>query len=334
MAEEANTGSTYTIGGADSVVELVEIPSEAFAGEGVAAGGTDTQILAKASDADYDTEWIDAPTGGGGGGSDDGVIETIAFAADGTVTITRSVGVDITTDASTALALLTGATFTGEARGVTPADDDNSTQFATTEFVADGFDGVSFTNATRRLVLSRLGGGAVASIPLTYLNASQGTDPVAAATYHQGDTVKVSGNVYYYNANVSASIATSAVPTDTRFDNLTAGGSTPVQTHTNYIALSPDNAFSEAEFLAGNSTMTMNMVVPTFTSPPNQFIGIAVPDDEGDITDIRSGGISTFGGFVRIAGTININSVAHKVWRTIGASTDAASGTTYVITQA
>ena len=153
-------------------------------------------------------------------------------------------------------------------------------------------------------------------------------------TYHQGDTVKVSGNVYYYNANISASIATSAVPTDTRFDNLTAGGSTPVQTHTNYIGLSPDNAFSEAEFLAGNSTMTMNMVVPTFTSPPNQFIGIAVPDDEGDIADIRSGGISTFGGFVRIAGTININSVAHKVWRTIGASTDAASGTTYVITQA
>ena len=54
MAEEANTGSTYTIGGADSVVELVEIPSEAFAGRGwCPAGGTDTQILAKASDADY-----------------------------------------------------------------------------------------------------------------------------------------------------------------------------------------------------------------------------------------------------------------------------------------
>ena len=34
----------------------------------VPAGGTDTQILAKASDDDYDTEWVDAPTGGGGGG--------------------------------------------------------------------------------------------------------------------------------------------------------------------------------------------------------------------------------------------------------------------------
>ena len=36
-------------------------------GEGVPAGGTDTQILAKASDTDYDTEWVAAPTGGGGG---------------------------------------------------------------------------------------------------------------------------------------------------------------------------------------------------------------------------------------------------------------------------
>ena len=190
-AEEANSANTYTFGGADQVVEIVEIPSEAFAGEGVAAGGTDTQILAKASDADYDTEWIDAPTGGGGGGADDGVVETIAFAADGTVTLTRSVGADITTDASTALALLTGATFTGAVSGVTPADDDNSTQFATTEFVADGFHGASFTNATRRLVLSRLGGGPVASLPLTYLNASHGTDPIVGSgipprRYRQG----------------------------------------------------------------------------------------------------------------------------------------------------
>lgn len=33
---------------------------------GVPAGGTTDQILAKKSDADYDTQWIDAPQGGGG----------------------------------------------------------------------------------------------------------------------------------------------------------------------------------------------------------------------------------------------------------------------------
>ena len=121
-------------------------------------------------------------------------------------------------------ALLDGATFTGNVQGVTPADDDNSTAFATTEFVAEGFDGASFSNLTRRLVLSRLGGGTAASLPLTFLNAFQGVDPIQAATYHQGDTVKVSGNIYQYTANVSASIATSAVAADTRFDNLTEGG--------------------------------------------------------------------------------------------------------------
>jgi len=37
-------------------------------GEGVPPGGTENQILAKLSNNDYETVWIDAPTGGGGGG--------------------------------------------------------------------------------------------------------------------------------------------------------------------------------------------------------------------------------------------------------------------------
>lgn len=45
------------------------------AGPGVASGGTAGQILAKASGTDYDTEWINAPSGGG-----DGVVCTIKAA--------------------------------------------------------------------------------------------------------------------------------------------------------------------------------------------------------------------------------------------------------------
>ena len=41
----------------------------AVIGRLVPAGGTDNQILAKSADADYATEWIDAPTGGGDGAS-------------------------------------------------------------------------------------------------------------------------------------------------------------------------------------------------------------------------------------------------------------------------
>lgn len=39
------------------------------AGNGLPAGGTTDQILAKASNANYDTKWVDAPSGGGGSGS-------------------------------------------------------------------------------------------------------------------------------------------------------------------------------------------------------------------------------------------------------------------------
>lgn len=46
---------------------VVEVGEAGPPGAGVPAGGTDTQVLAKASNADYDTEWVAA--GGGGGGA-------------------------------------------------------------------------------------------------------------------------------------------------------------------------------------------------------------------------------------------------------------------------
>lgn len=52
-------------------IEIVGAPGPAGAdgapGVGVPTGGADGQLLAKASATDYDTEWIDAPTGGGTG---------------------------------------------------------------------------------------------------------------------------------------------------------------------------------------------------------------------------------------------------------------------------
>lgn len=43
------------------IIQYHAVPS----GQGVPAGGTAGQILAKADDTDYNTEWIDAPSGGG-----------------------------------------------------------------------------------------------------------------------------------------------------------------------------------------------------------------------------------------------------------------------------
>lgn len=46
------------------LAELAETLSQKTLSQ-VPAGGTTDQILAKASDADYDTKWVDAPSGGG-----------------------------------------------------------------------------------------------------------------------------------------------------------------------------------------------------------------------------------------------------------------------------
>lgn len=55
--------------GADGTVsfdELTPAQRESLRGEGVPAGGTTGQVLAKTSNTDYDTEWVDQSGGGGG----------------------------------------------------------------------------------------------------------------------------------------------------------------------------------------------------------------------------------------------------------------------------
>lgn len=50
----------------DDLTDKPTIPAATPANRLIPAGGTDGQILAKGADTDYNTEWIDAPSGGGG----------------------------------------------------------------------------------------------------------------------------------------------------------------------------------------------------------------------------------------------------------------------------
>ena len=107
----------------------------------------------------------------------------------------------------------------------------------------------------------------------------------------------------------------------------------PVPTHTRYMAISEDKVFTEAEYLAGNTSTTDKLVVPAYTSG-RRYISAAVPDDTDDITNMGQGAFaSLFRVWERISGTITIAGVSYKAWRTIDNQNDLAAGAVWDITQ-
>jgi hypothetical protein len=64
------TSTTLELGVVVTRFQLIKISEgpRGANGEGVPDGGTTNQILAKASNDDYDTQWVNPPSGGGGSG--------------------------------------------------------------------------------------------------------------------------------------------------------------------------------------------------------------------------------------------------------------------------
>ena len=138
------------------------------------------------------TQSVTLPAGGGGGGTDDGVITDISISNSGTVTITRSVGADITANFGTAInSLIESATNAA-------------------------LDSVAYNQATRTMTFGTLGGG-TSTISLSALNEFHGVDPTGAIDFERGDTVMLTDVLYFYTADVGATIQTSNIATDNRF---------------------------------------------------------------------------------------------------------------------
>ena len=112
---------------------------------------------------------------------------------------------------------------------------------------------------------------------------------------------------------------------------VTDGGIAP-PTFTRYIAISTDDTFDGAEFLAGHASNNNSLVVPHW-SGGRRYIALAVPEDRGDINVITTGGINVSMAFMRIPGTIDINGTAYKAWRTLNSQADNAAGVVYSFTQ-
>ena len=94
-------------------------------------------------------------------------------------------------------------------------------------------------------------------------------------------------------------------------------------------AISVNATLSEAEVLAGTTSADGNFLVPTW-SGGRRFIFLCVLEDENDIVSISTGGIDVFSVFERVTGTIMVDSLSYKCWKTISDQSDAASGITYV----
>ena len=82
-----------------------------------------------------------------------------------------------------------------------------------------------------------------------------------------------------------------------------------------YAGISADNQIASAELTV--SSAVSEITVPTFTS--NQYLAFAVPDDQPDIDslEVAGSGLNQIAAFERQPGTVDLNGVAVKVWRSV-----------------
>ena len=144
------------------------------------------------------------------------------------------------------------------------------------------------------------------------------------------------------NASEDAYPATVIYETETEVTVVTgvtvsAGGGTPTPTPTPaddtlYVAVSENTAATEADFTAGTESDTLDVTVPTFTSPPSVYIYIGVDENADDITAIETGGIDIIGSWQELTARVDVGGVMLKIWRTVVVQNDLASGVVYTVT--
>ena len=101
-------------------------------------------------------------------------------------------------------------------------------------------------------------------------------------------------------------------------------GVAPVGDHTRRTAVSQDTTLSGAEVTAGESSTSEFVETPTWMDGTFEYIFVGVPENEADITDIKSGGLSVFSSYEKYVDNMNnpIIVEGHKWWRT----TDSQDG--------
>ena len=98
------------------------------------------------------------------------------------------------------------------------------------------------------------------------------------------------------------------------------------------FGLSLDATFTGKEMLDGTSSTTPTIVMPLYGQ--KSFCAWGVPDNTGDIIDVTQGGFSWFIALVRIPGTVIVDGVDYKLWRTVELQNTNPADVNFIVTQA
>ena len=138
----------------------------------------------------------------------------------------------------------------------------------------------------------------------------------------------VSGATFTGATGGIAPVAASDFVTKEYADANYSGGGPVVGDHTRRAAISTDETLVQTEVDAGTTSTSQELTMPTWVGG-KRYLYIGVPSNEGDITNVKAGSFPVFPAWERVSGVL----FGHKWWKTIEAQSDAASGSTYNITE-
>ena len=261
----------------------------------------------------------------------DGVISGFSFNQNGTVTITLTVGSDVTADITTALvafinaqgfAPLDGPIFTGAAASSTPGSGNDSTRIATTAWVRNlvtaGFirNHLNLTQAEANSLV----------VNITY---DDGTG-VLSALQNDGTSNQIvdldsrfallAGATFTGHARGVAPVAGADFVT---LDYFNDNSGVPVTSHALYVGWSDDTTPNDAEFTANSDTHTVT--IPTSTG--NRYLIVWRSDlDGGNPAEVHIAGGGNLRNTFGPAAAYTLNGVAGQVIITVLTQNSALLG--------